>query len=285
MDVFAVGEGDVFLCYCCFERKDTDCAGAAFGKTCKAEHVCDVRLILCANLLHVRGGREIVITVGKLETTLKQVRGVAVGVVEAGRDPEAEDICGVEVGVVEGVDVGAEGEAEGVGGLVRGVDGSDGVEVRLQRWEAVGFDGGLVHVGVVEVGDLALVGARGGVGLGGVFDDAGGLLEAEVCECAEDADGGAVWGEFGAGEEAAVGVEVEVVAGADGGVHVGDGDAVGQGRGGLGWRYGRGEGEESDAEKSEEVAGDASHESVLRSAGSNALCLPTGTLSLTGQAV
>ena len=32
-------------------------------------------------------------------------------------------------------------------------------------------------------------------------------------------------GKFGAGDVAAVGVEVEVVAGADGGVHVGDGDA------------------------------------------------------------
>ena len=35
----------------------------------------------------------------------------------------------------------------------------------------------------------------------------------------------AVGGECGAGDVAAVGVEVEVVAGADGGVHVGDGDA------------------------------------------------------------
>ena len=42
-----------------------------------------------------------------------------VGVVEAGGDPEAEDVGGVEVGVVEGVDVGAEGEAEGVGELAR----------------------------------------------------------------------------------------------------------------------------------------------------------------------
>jgi hypothetical protein len=106
-------------------------------------------------------------------------KGVVVGVVEAGGYPEAEDICGAEVGAVEGVDVGAEGEAEGVGELARSVDGGDGVEVRLERGEAVGFDGGLIHVGVVEVGDLALVRAWGRVGFGGVLDDAGGLLEAE----------------------------------------------------------------------------------------------------------
>ena len=42
-----------------------------------------------------------------------------VGVVEAGGDPEAEEVGGVEVGVVEGVDVGAEGVAEGVGEFAR----------------------------------------------------------------------------------------------------------------------------------------------------------------------
>ena len=66
----------------------------------------------------------------------------------------------------------------------------------------------------------------GGVGFGGVLNDAGDVLEAEIGENGEDTDGGAVGGEFGAGDEAAVGEEVEVVAGADGGVHVGDGDAV-----------------------------------------------------------
>ena len=54
-----------------------------------------------------------------------------VGIVEAGSDPEAEDIVGVEVGEIEGVDVGAEREAEGVGELALGVDGCDGGEVGL----------------------------------------------------------------------------------------------------------------------------------------------------------
>ena len=105
-------------------------------------------------------------------------------------------------------------------------------QMGLEGGEAMGFDGGFVHVGVVEVGDLALIGACGGVGFCGVFDDAGDLLEAEVGEGAEDADGCAVRWEFGAGDEAAVGVEVKVVAGADGRVHVGDGDSGVLGLGG-----------------------------------------------------
>jgi len=47
------------------------------------------------------------------------------GIVEARGDPEAEDIGSVEVGVIEGVDVGAESKAQGVSELARGVDGGD----------------------------------------------------------------------------------------------------------------------------------------------------------------
>ena len=150
-----------------------------------------------------------------------------VGVVEAGGDPEAEEVGGVEVGVVEGVDVGAEGFAEGSGELARVVDGGDGGEVRLEGGEAVRFDGGLVHVGGVEVGDLALLGAGGGVGFGGFFDDGGDALVDDVGEGGEAGDAGAVGGDLGAGDVGAVGVAVEVVAGEDGGVHVGGVDAVG----------------------------------------------------------
>ena len=121
-----------------------------------------MRLVLGANVEHTVGDGEVVVAVGQLDAALEEVGGVVVGVVEAGGDPEAEEVVGVEVGVVEGVDVGAEGEAEGVGELMPGVDGGDGGEVRLERGAAVGLDGGLVHEGVVEVGDLALFGTRWG---------------------------------------------------------------------------------------------------------------------------
>ena len=125
-------------------------------------------LVLRADALHAVGVFEVVVAIGELAAALEEIGSVVVGVVEAGRDPEAEDVRGMEVGEVEGVDVGAEGEAEGLGEFALGVDGGDLGQMRLEGGHAVGFDGGLVHVGVIEVGDLALVGAGGGVGLGGV---------------------------------------------------------------------------------------------------------------------
>jgi hypothetical protein len=244
VDVFAVGEGDLLFGNGCLEGEHAHGASFWVGEAGEAKHRRDVGLIFFADFFHAVGVREVVVAIGQLDASLEEVGGVMVGVVEAGGDPEAEEIGCVEVGGVEGVDVGAEGEAESVGEFAPGMDGVDFGEVGLEGGEAVGFDGALVHVGVVEVGDLALVGilvrAGGGVGFDGVFDDASGLLEAAVGENAEDADSGAVGGEFGMGDEAAVGVEVEVVAGADGGIHVGDGDSSVGGLGGggglrLGW--------------------------------------------------
>ena len=158
VDVFAVGEGDLGFGDSGFEGEDAGGAGFGVGEAGETEHRGDVGLILFADLLHVGRVGEVVVAIGKFEAALEEIGGVVVGVVEAGSDPEAEDVGGVVVGVVEGVDVGAEGEAEGAGEFALVLDGGDGVEMRLERGEAVGFDGGLVHVGVVEVGDLALVG-------------------------------------------------------------------------------------------------------------------------------
>ena len=63
---------------------------------------------------------EVVVAIGQLDASLEEIGGVMVWVVEAGSDPEAEEIRGVEVGGVESVDVGAKSEAEGVGELARG---------------------------------------------------------------------------------------------------------------------------------------------------------------------
>jgi hypothetical protein len=116
-----------------------------------------VGLVLGADLFHAVGVSEIVVAIRELGATLQKIRGVVIGVVEAGSDPEAEEIGGVEVGVVEGVDVGAEGETEGVGELATGFDCGDLREMELDSGEAVGFDGCLIHIRVIKVGDLALV--------------------------------------------------------------------------------------------------------------------------------
>ena len=82
------------------------------------------------------------------------------------------------------------------------------------------LDGGLIHVGAVEVGDAAEVGVGRGIGLRGLGDDGGDLLVGAVGEDGEVADRDAVGGDGGAVDPGAVGVEVEVVAGVDGVVDV-----------------------------------------------------------------
>jgi hypothetical protein len=75
----------------------------------ESQHRGDVLLVLGADRGHRRGGVDVVAPVGQAEATLEQERGVLGWIVEVLGDPEAEQVLGVEVGVVERVDVGPEG--------------------------------------------------------------------------------------------------------------------------------------------------------------------------------
>jgi len=115
------------------------------------------------------------------------------------------------------------------------VDGGDSVEVWAERSEAFGFDGRLVHVGVIEVGNLAGIGTRSAIGLGCFFNQASDTLAGQVVRVVEVE---AVWinvpairWNFGALEPVAIRVTVEIVTGLDRAVHVGDDYAVGLWRG------------------------------------------------------
>ena len=108
-----------------------------------------------------------------------------VGVAEAGSDPQAEEIGRGEDRVVQHVDIGAKRFPESQRELATVLNGGNLGQMRLERLQALGFDRGLIHKCVVEVGDFARVGARGGAGLRSFFDDGGGLLAAEVVEDAK----------------------------------------------------------------------------------------------------
>src|SRR6185312_15108988 len=121
----------------------------------------------------------------------------------------AEDVGGVEVGVVEGIDIRAQSEPEGAGKVAGGDNRADGGKLWLDRRQTARFDRSLVGVGTVDVGDDRL---HAGVD--------------HVGEHGEGADAGAVGGNLGVGLPLAVGVEVEIVAGLNGGIDVGDDDTV-----------------------------------------------------------
>ena len=88
----------------------------------------------------------------------------------------------------------------------------------------------LVHVGVIEVGNLAGIGTGRRVGLGCFFNQASHTLAGQVVRVVEVAAVGvnviAIGRKFGALDPGAIGVAVEIVTRPDRAVHVGDDDAV-----------------------------------------------------------
>src|SRR5580658_9179091 len=97
----------------------------------------------------------VVLAVGHFEATLQQVGGIELGVVKAGCDPQSEEVRSMKAGAGQGIDIRPEALAPSPRQCVVVAEGSDGVELWAERSEAFGFNGGLVHVGVVEVGNFA----------------------------------------------------------------------------------------------------------------------------------
>ena len=98
-----------------FEGDDTRGALVGVVEAGEFQDGCDVLPVLREDVAHRGAVREVVFAVGKLEAALHEVGVVVIGVVEAGRDPEAEEISGVEVGHVQRIDVSAKCFAEGAG--------------------------------------------------------------------------------------------------------------------------------------------------------------------------
>ncbi len=173
----------------------------------------------------LRVGLQIVVPIRHAEPALQQVRHVTGPVRETGRGPHSERAVRLEVGAVEGVDVGAQARAEHSGqrGFIK--DRRDRVELSLHRRKPALFDRRLVHVGVVIRAHHP--GRRAGRGsvLPGTPDQIHGALLDFVLDDRERGVHGTVRGNRRGVHPAAVGVAVEVVPGPDFPVHGGDVDA------------------------------------------------------------
>ena len=179
----------------------------------------DMRLVRLAQLGHVRIRGDIVIAVGHSETALEQVGIAARRVRQALSDPDSEEVAGLEAGIVERVDVGAEIPAQHAGEIVPVGDGGDAIELRLEGSDSLGLDGGFVHEARVEVGDFAGVPAGGGAGLGGFLNEGEGVLAGLVDQDLADAVTGFVGGNGRGLDPSAIGIGIEIVARRDGRVH------------------------------------------------------------------
>ena len=75
---------------------------------------------------------DVIGAVGQAKTALQHIGGIVVRIVEARRHPQAENVVGVEIGVVQGIDIGANAAPQGTGQRPLVIDRRDGIELGLE---------------------------------------------------------------------------------------------------------------------------------------------------------
>ncbi len=199
------------------QREDALRLACRIGDTGQLQHLCDVGLVLLAQLGHAAAA-QVEVTVGHAQAALHQVGRVAVRLQQVHRHPQAEQAVGVEVGRIEQVDVGTHVAAQGTGqpGLVG--DRIDGLQLRLHRRDAVLLDAGFVHVGGVVVADQLVITAGLGVA-GGAFENGAGVGQGLLGDDVEAAETRTIGRDLGVLHPGAVGEAEEIIAGVDAAVH------------------------------------------------------------------
>ena len=141
---------------------------------------------------------------------------------------------GLEVRVVQRIDVRAKALADPRGQRALVADGRDGGELVVERREALRLDRLLVHVAGVVIANLALVRSRrGGAGCGRLEHRVRALLR-QVEEHRPGAGAAAIGRDLGLLQPRAVGVPEEIVAGRDRRIHAGPVNVVSRSLGGGG---------------------------------------------------
>ena len=170
---------------------------------------------------------QIVVAVGHAQAALKEVGSILLGMVEVRRDPDSEDVVGVEVRHVEWIDIGPQLTAEE--SRQRSLVGQrrDRGEFGFDRFLPLGLDPRFVHEGQVVVADLARVGVGSALGAGGsrLLDQLLGAPIGLFGEDGERAEGSAVRRNLGGLQPGTVGVGEEIVARGDGAIDSGEIDA------------------------------------------------------------
>src|SRR5208282_2309766 len=226
VDVVLIRQGNVCFGDGVLQFDDVLGADVRVCESGKLEQSGNVRLIFGSEAAHALTVGKVVFAVGQFQSTLHQVGGIVPRVIKAGCDPQSEKIGSMKVVGVQGIDIRPEVLTQSSGQVMLVADGGNGIELWAERSKAFGFDGRLVHVRVIEVGNLAGIGTGGGVGLGCFFNQASDTLAGQVVRAIEVE---AVWinvpaigRNFGALDPVAIRVAVEIVTGLDRAVHVGD---------------------------------------------------------------
>ncbi len=203
-------------------RLEREHAGGARGRVLEArqlKHRRDMRLVLLPQLNHMRSCGEIVVAVRHSETALEQIRKAVGRVRQALGDPDSEEVLGLEVRVVQRVNIRAKLPAQHAGEIMAIRDGCDGVELRFQRSDSLRLDGCFVHEARVEVGDLPGILACGRSGLGRLLNEGQCAFPRLVGQHCEDAVTRLVGGNGRSLDPSAIGIRIEIVTRSDGRVH------------------------------------------------------------------
>ena len=146
-----------------FEREHADRFCIRVRHAGQLQHGRDVVAVRGSDLLHARRRVEVVIPVGHPEAALQEIRRVARRIVEVLRDPQAEDVIGVKVRVVERIDVRADALPEPRRERAPVHDRRDRLQRIGERGDPARLDCRLVQIAGVVVAKLALIGSGGRV--------------------------------------------------------------------------------------------------------------------------
>ncbi len=203
--------GGVGARYRGFQRHHALGARLGLAVAGQPEHGGDVVLVLLAQLLHARAVVEVVGAVRHAQAALQQVDVVAARIGQALVDPHPEQVLGVVIGHVQWIHVCAQGLAQSAHQAGAVLDRIDFRQHRLDRCQSLALDGGFVHVGAVEVGDLARFALERLVGHE-LFDQLDHAFVVRLGQRAHRAPRPLVGRDLGVGQPLAVGPAKEVVA-------------------------------------------------------------------------
>ena len=108
-----------------FEREHATGASSRVRETRQLKHRRDMRLVLLPQLDHMRCCGEIVVAIRHSETALEQIWEAVRRIRQALGDPHSEEVPGLEIGVVQRIDICAELPAQHAGQTVAIRDGCD----------------------------------------------------------------------------------------------------------------------------------------------------------------
>ena len=181
------GKRPVLLSDGLLERDDAAGALLRLGNPGAFQHGNHMRPVLLAKLAHAVAVLQVIFAVGQLQAALQQVCGVMIRIIEVRSGPQTQEVWAVIVGVIERVLVGPKALTKRAGQFALVVNVMNRGENRLQGLQAECFNGSLIHVGLIKVGN-SLLPWRRSTGLYQIFNQSGRAMVAEFGKPRKDTD-------------------------------------------------------------------------------------------------